>query len=57
MFIIERKESYVTKTFRLPASLLERAEAAADDNNVSLNELVRQALEYALADMRGKSNG
>lgn len=41
----------ITKTFRLPVEVAERLEQLAFDNNLSLNAVVVQCLEYALDDM------
>lgn len=50
MFQIKRKE-YINKTFRLPADLVDRLERIAQNNGISLNNLVVQCCEYALNDM------
>lgn len=50
VFQIKRKE-YTNKTFRLPAELVERLERIAQNNGISLNNLVVQCCEYALNDM------
>ncbi|MBO5511118.1 MAG: toxin-antitoxin system HicB family antitoxin, partial [Clostridia bacterium] len=41
----------INKTFRLPAELVERLERIAQNNGISLNNLVVQCCEYALNDM------
>lgn len=51
MFDVKRPEM-VNKTFRLPADLLKRLEVVAQEKNVSVNELVRQSCEYALAHLK-----
>lgn len=47
MFKVE-KEEMVNKTFRLPLSLVERLYTVAQNQGVSLNNLVKQCCEYAL---------
>ena len=41
-------DEYVTKTFRLPKEFVEELEKLAFENNLSLNQLVIQCLNYAL---------
>ena len=48
MFIVKKNLEMVNKTFRLPKELVERLEAVASDQQVSMNNLVRQCCEYAL---------
>ena len=50
VFQIKRKE-YTNKTFRLPADLVDRLERIAQNNGISLNNLVVQCCEYALNDI------
>jgi hypothetical protein len=47
MFHVKKPE-YVNKTFRMPADLVKRLEAVAQEKNVSLNNLTVQCCEYAL---------
>ena len=47
MFKISKPEM-VNKTFRMPAELIERLNAVAQAQKVSLNNLVCQCCEYAL---------
>lgn len=42
----------VTKTFRLPKSLVDRMEQIAQSKNISLNALVVQFFEYGLAHLK-----
>ena len=56
MFVVETREPQINKTIRVPVSWLERVEIEAKKNGVSLNELIRQAVEYALNNMRGKND-
>lgn len=48
MFKIEKGYDAVTKTFRLPADLVEELEQIAQQNKISLNKLIIQCLQYAL---------
>lgn len=48
MFKIEKGYDAVTKTFRLPADMVEELEQIAQQNKISLNKLVIQSLQYAL---------
>ena len=48
MFEIKKNES-INKTFRLPAALVRQMEEIAQNKGVSLNNLVGQCCEYALA--------
>lgn len=41
----------VTKTFRIPVGLAETLEKLAFENDLSVNQLVVQCLEYAIADL------
>ena len=43
--------SHVTKSFRLPEELVEKLDKLAYENNISLNQLVIQCLNYALDNM------
>jgi predicted DNA-binding protein len=54
MFEVKRMEKCVNKTFRFPESLIERLDKVAKDNDVSMNEVLKQCAEYALANMEGK---
>ena len=49
MFKLQKGYSeYVTKTFRLPKEFVEQLEKIAFENNLSLNQLVIQCLQYAV---------
>lgn len=50
MFKIEKPEM-VNKTFRLPQELVERLCTVAQNQGVSLNNLVKQCCEYALSQL------
>lgn len=50
MFKIE-KSYYINKTFRLKSELIEKLYTIAQNKEVSLNNLVKQALEYAIKHM------
>ena len=47
-FKIKPGHETVTKTFRLPVQVCEKLEQLAFNNNLSLNAVVVQCLEYAL---------
>lgn len=53
MFIIFKveKEEMVNKTFRLPLKLVEKLYSVAQNQGVSLNNLVKQCCEYALENL------
>ena len=51
MFKIEKPEM-VNKTFRLPLELVERMQKIAQNEGVSLNNLVMQCCEYALKNLK-----
>ena len=48
------KEISVTKTFRLKYSLIERLEEVANKNNMSVNRLITECLEFALRNLEFK---
>lgn len=55
MFKIQKGyNSHVSKTFRLPEELVEKLDKLAFENNLSLNQLVIQCLNYALENMEEK---
>ncbi len=43
-----KREEYESKTFRLPVDLVEKLAVIAARNNLSMNKLVIQCLNYAL---------
>lgn len=55
MFEVQ-KEEYVNKTFRLPVSLVKELELLAQNEKVSLNNLVVQCCRYALENLNTKGN-
>jgi len=54
MFFV-KKIDMVNKTFRLPEELVNRLNCVAQDQGVSLNNLVKQCCEYALGQMGEKA--
>jgi predicted HicB family RNase H-like nuclease len=48
MFKIPKEDNTITKTFRLPINLMEKMEKFAQNNNISLNRLVKECLIYAM---------
>lgn len=51
MFEVKKTE-FVNKTFRMPAELVKRMETIAQNEKVSLNNLVVQCCEYALSNSK-----
>ena len=51
MFKIEKVEM-INKTFRLPAILLREMQKVAQEEDISLNNLVKQCCEYALKNLK-----
>ena len=51
MFKIQKGYDSESKTFRLPIELIERMETLATRNKISLNQLVIQCLNYAIANL------
>ena len=51
MFEVKQTDEMANKTFRLPVPLLEELTKVAEHKKVSVNNLVRQCCEYALANM------
>jgi len=51
MFKIQKGYDSESKTFRLPIELVERLEVLATRNKISLNQLVIQCLNYAVANI------
>ena len=47
-----KKEEYVNKTFRLPVDLVKHLECVAQNEKVSLNNLIIQCCEYALKNLK-----
>jgi predicted HicB family RNase H-like nuclease len=56
MFVVKHNREMVNKTFRFPAELLDKLESIAQKNKISVNSLVMQMAEYALANME-KADG
>lgn len=53
MFKIEKIET-VNKTFRIPVSLAQKLQQVAQEQEISMNNLVVQCCEYALNDLGTK---
>lgn len=51
MFKIEKVEM-INKTFRLPATLVHKMQIIAQEEDISLNNLVKQCCEYALKNLK-----
>jgi len=56
MFVVKHNQKMINKTFRFPSELLDKLERIAGKNKISVNSLVAQMAEYALANMEG-ANG
>ncbi len=56
VFEVRQNEEMINKTFRLPQNLLETLTKVAEAKHVSVNNLVRQCCEYALANMKEDVN-
>lgn len=54
-FVIQ-KTVYENRTFRLPKDLLERIQAVAQQENISMNEYIVQAAEFSLAHYKPNKN-
>ena len=52
VFEVRQTDEMINKTFRLPMPLLEELAKIAEHEKVSVNNLVRQCCEYALAHMK-----
>ena len=48
MFKLKPGSETITKTFRIPVDMSERLEQLAYKNNLSLNAVIIQCLQYAL---------
>jgi len=55
MFKIEKTEM-INKTFRLPANLVSELQKIAQEENISLNNLIKQCCEYALKNLKDIKN-
>lgn len=53
MFKIEKQET-VNKTFRLPLELTKKLQEIAQQEGISMNNLIIQCCEYALNNMKPK---
>jgi Ribbon-helix-helix protein, copG family. len=51
MWKIQKGYDSVSKSFRLPAELVDKLDKLAYENNLSLNQLVIQCLNFALENL------
>lgn len=51
-FEVKQRQEYVNKTFRITKDLSDKLALAATENNVSMNEFVVQACEFALEHLK-----
>ena len=56
MLEIEKGHESVNKTFRIPVDIVAELENLASINNTSVNKVVIQCLEYALANISQPDN-
>lgn len=56
MFKIQKGYNTISKTFRLPTELVDELESLAYKNNLSLNQLVIQCLNYAIDNLDEESD-
>lgn len=47
-----KKEEYINKTFRMPVNLVKQLESLAQNEKVSLNNLIIQCCEYAINNLK-----
>ena len=47
-----KKVDYTNKTFRMPVDLVDKLEVLAQNNGVSLNNLIIQCCEYCLKNIK-----
>ena len=56
MFKVKKDyDEYQNKTFRIPTELVKELEVVASVNNISVNKLVIQSLQYALDNLDDSS--
>lgn len=55
MWKIQKGYNYTSKTFRLPDEQIEKLDKLAYENNLSLNQLVIQCLNFALDNLDTES--
>lgn len=47
-----KKEEYVNKTFRMPVELVKKLETIAQNEKVSLNNLIIQCCKYSINNLK-----
>ena len=56
MFKVEKDHNeYQNKTFRIPSEIIKELEVVASKNNISVNRLVIQCLQYSLDNLDDES--
>ena len=56
MFKVEKDyNEYQNKTFRIPSEIIKELEVVASKNNISVNRLVIQCLQYSLDNLDDES--
>lgn len=51
-----KKQEYVNRTYRIPKELADRLSLIAQQENISVNELVVQSCKFALKNMKRSDN-
>lgn len=51
-----KKQEYVNRTYRITKELAEELSKVAQEENISVNELVVQSCKFALEHRKGKAN-
>lgn len=51
-----KKQEYVNRTYRITKELAEELSRVAQEENISVNELVVQSCKFALEHRKGKTN-
>lgn len=50
-----KKQEYVNRTYRIPKELADRLSQVAQQEDISVNELVVQSCEFALDNLKNES--
>lgn len=50
------EENTVTKTIRIRKVLIDRLNKLANDNNITVNRLINECIQYALENMEDETN-
>ena len=55
-FLFNTKTEYVNRTYRIPKELADRLSLIAQQEDISVNELVVQSCEFALDNLKKKES-